>query len=283
MVGRGIALALAGVLLLTPDTALMRLSGLDGAAMLAWRGLMSGAVFFGLWATSRAGGDLRRLISPVGLGAAAAHGLNTICFTAGIAAAPVAVVLVALATTPVWAALLSRALLGERVQRATWVATGLVLIGIAIAVSGETAGDFAPGAVLIGGVLGLACAVLMGLTFVLFRMAPDLPVMLAMGCGALLSGLGAVAFTGTDAMGQGVLWPIVLAGAVILPFSFLALSLATRLTQAANVSLILLLETVLGPLWVWWAVGEVPGPAMWIGGGVVVVSLAGYILMADRA
>ena len=35
--GSGLMLALAGALLLTPDTLLMRLSGLDGGAMLAWR------------------------------------------------------------------------------------------------------------------------------------------------------------------------------------------------------------------------------------------------------
>ncbi len=282
MVGRGFALAIAGVLLLTPDTLFMRLSGFDGAAMLAWRGLLSGAVFLGLWAMTSAAGDLRRMLGPVGLGAVTAHGLNTVCFTAGIATAPVAVVLVALATTPVWAALLSRLLLGEPTRRATWVATALVLLGVALAVSGETAGGFTPADVLKGGALGLVASCLMGLTFVLFRMAPDLPIMLVMGLGALVSGTGAFLLVGPGAMAEGQIWAIVLTGAVILPFSFLALSMATRMTQAANVSLILLLETVLGPLWVWWGVGEAPNTAMWIGGAVVVISLTGYILWAAR-
>ena len=42
--GNGLMLALAGALLLTPDTLLMRLSGLDGGAMLAWRACLAGLV-----------------------------------------------------------------------------------------------------------------------------------------------------------------------------------------------------------------------------------------------
>ncbi len=282
MVGRGFALAIAGVLLLTPDTLFMRLSGFDGYAMLAWRGLLAGAVFLGLWAVTARAGDLRRMLGPVGLGAMTAHGLNNVFFTAGIVTAPVAVVLVALATTPIWAALLSRLLLGEPTRRATWVATALVLLGVGVAVSGDATGGFAASDVLTGGAFGLVTACLMGLTFVLFRMAPDLPVLLCMGLGALAAGTGAFLLVGPGGMAQGQIWAIVLTGAVILPFSFLALSKSTRMIQAANVSLILLLETVLGPLWVWWGVGEAPNTQMWIGGAIVVTSLTGYILWAAR-
>lgn len=281
---RGLALAFAGVLVLTPDTLLMRLSGLDGAAMLVWRGLLSGGVFllfWGLAARDRAG-DLRRVLGGAGLAVTAAHGLNTVCFTAAIAAAPVAVVLIALATTPVWAALLSHLLIGERARPATWVATGLVLIGIVWAVAGEGGGSFGLAGVLTGGALGLAASVLMGLTFVLLRRTPELPVLLCIGGGALIGGLAGVFWTSSGELANGRLWAIALAGGVVLPLSFFALTLSTRMTHAANVSLLLLLETVLGPLWVWWGVGEAPSPGMWSGGALVVTSLAGYILWTAR-
>ena len=60
--------------------------------------------------------------------------------------------------------------------------------------------------------------------------------------------------------------------------SFFSLSSASRYTQAANVSLLMLLETVLGPLWVWLGLGEAPTPRMLAGGAIVIVSLALYIL-----
>ena len=41
----GIVLALIGALILTPDSLLMRLSQMDGGAMLAWRATLAGMVF----------------------------------------------------------------------------------------------------------------------------------------------------------------------------------------------------------------------------------------------
>jgi len=64
--------------------------------------------------------------------------------------------------------------------------------------------------------------------------------------------------------------------------SFFSLSLASRYTHASNVSLLLLLETVLGPLWVWLGVGEEPTPMMLVGGVIVVGSLAIYLWHTGR-
>jgi drug/metabolite transporter (DMT)-like permease len=66
-------------------------------------------------------------------------------------------------------------------------------------------------------------------------------------------------------------------GAVILPLSFGALSMASRHTHASTVSSLFLLETVFGPLWVWWGIGEAPTPAMLLGGVIVIGSLAIYL------
>jgi drug/metabolite transporter, DME family len=51
------------------------------------------------------------------------------------------------------------------------------------------------------------------------------------------------------------------------------LTLGARLIPAAQVALITLLEVVLGPLWVWLAVGEEPTAATLAGGAIVVVAV----------
>lgn len=83
-------------------------------------------------------------------------------------------------------------------------------------------------------------------------------------------------------MTGGTLWPILPAAFVVLPSAFGAMSQASRHTQAANVSLILLLEVVLGPLRVWAGVGEAPTPRMMLDGAIVVATLAGYIAITAR-
>ncbi len=44
---------------------------------------------------------------------------------------------------------------------------------------------------------------------------------------------------------------LLLLGIVVLPISFAMITLSPRYLQAPEVSLILLIETVLGPVWVW--------------------------------
>ena len=66
-------------------------------------------------------------------------------------------------------------------------------------------------------------------------------------------------------------------GLIILPISFFCLTSASRYTAAANIGLLMLLETILGPIWVWLGVGEAPTTQMVFGGAIVVITLALYV------
>ncbi|MEC3861082.1 DMT family transporter [Mesobacterium sp. TK19101] len=273
-------LAAAGALVLTPDALLLRLSGMSGLQMVGWRGLCMGSLFVLAWLVTRKPGDMARLFTGAGLTIVLCQFFNAVSFASGIAAAPVSAVLMAVATGPVWSALLARAFFGERTSAATWITIAAVLTGIAIAVLQPDALT-ATGS-LIGVSFGLGVAVALALNFVILRHNPDLPLLLAIGIGALLAGGFGWAMTGPERMFDGQLWAILITGLVILPTSFFAMSQASRMTAAANVSLLLLLETVLGPVWVWLGVGEVPGPRLVFGGAIVVTALALYLLYLRR-
>jgi drug/metabolite transporter (DMT)-like permease len=75
---------------------------------------------------------------------------------------------------------------------------------------------------------------------------------------------------------------IALTGIFILPLSFVTLSYAARFVPSSTVSLIMLLETVLGPLWVWWGIDEAPSAMMLIGGGIVLTCLAVFLILEGR-
>ena len=281
----GLLLAVFGALVLTPDTLFMRLSDMEGYQMVAWRGLLTGSVMLCAWAlTSRdRRGEAVLLASGAGLLVVACQYVNATLFNLAIAAAPVTIVLFAVATVPVFAAIFARIVFGEPTRPATWITIGAVLTGIGIAVFGKQAGGI--GIDLnsaFGALAGLCVAAAIAFYFVMLRHHPQLPLLLVMGTGALLAGLTGLAVTGPAAMSDGNVWPIVLTGAVILPLSFGSLSLASRHTHASNVSLLILLETVFGPLWVWWGIGEAPTPAMLLGGVIVIGSLAIYLWATGR-
>lgn len=277
----GLALAAFGALILTPDTLFMRLSGMDGFQMVAWRGLLMGALLLAAWVVlrgRRVGAEARALARPAGLVLVSCHLSNSLIFSFAIANAPVPVVLFGLATVPVASAILSRVVLGERTHWSTWATTAAVLSGIALAVFGGGHGEVGGGGgALLGAVLGLSAAIVMALNFVVIRGHPGLPVMPGIGTGAFCAGLVGLAVTGPADMTDGSVPAIAVTGLVILPVSFLSMSLASRMTATANVSLLMLLETVLGPAWLWLFLDEPPTPPMILGGAVVVISLAVYL------
>jgi drug/metabolite transporter (DMT)-like permease len=280
----GLGLAVFGALLLTPDTLFMRLSELDGFSMLVWRGGLSGIayLFIWLWFSLRVEQKMPTVFTLSFGVIVLCQILNATLFSLAIAIAPVAVVLIGVATAPVFAAILSRVFLGETLSKLTIGTAILVMIGLYISVLGQ---DVIPtklsASTLQGAGLGLGVAFSLAMNFTLIR--KDVPFVLAIAIGALLAaGLGALC-------AEALYWPeaknltaIALTGIIILPVSFVTLSYAARFVSSSTVSLIMLLETVLGPLWVWWGIGEIPTDSMLIGGAIVVICLTGFLINQGR-
>jgi drug/metabolite transporter (DMT)-like permease len=285
--GFGLMIATLGALVLTPDAMLMRLSGMGGVQMLGWRSTTMGIVLIGAWAVSRWGAwraDARLIFSGGGVAIAVCQAVNGTFFTFGIVGSPVTMVLLGVATVPIFAAIFAWMLTGEATGRATWITIVFVLVGITLAVFGKADAN-APWdqSALIGALYGLGVAVCLALSFVMIRHYGAVPILPTVGLGALGAGVVGIILTGPAQMMAGAtLWPIFLTGALVLPVSFFCLSYASRHTAAANVSLLLLLETVLGPLWVWLAVGEAPTALMLTGGAIVLITLAAYLLWQRR-
>jgi drug/metabolite transporter (DMT)-like permease len=90
----------------------------------------------------------------------------------------------------------------------------------------------------------------------------------------------AIAIGGAGAALAGL---VALLGIVILPVSLTLITRATHHLPAPAVNLIALLETVLGPLWVWLALGETPSPEVLAGGVLVVGAVTIHSALALRA
>lgn len=281
----GFGLAGFGALTLTPDSLFIRLSGMGAFEMLVWRGIQMGIVMFALaYLLDRKNfsDNIKLTYSRRGLIVSLCQFVSTACFVIGIAETSVSVILFALATSPIFGAFFSRILLGERTHISTWLATLFTLGGILLTVldAGEAHG--APdGSVLFGALCGLTASAAIGMNFVLFRKYQDLPVATITGNGSLLSGLAALAYVGTSTLFDGNVWMISVCGLLILPLSFFCLTSAARYTAAANIGLLMLLETILGPVWVWLGVGESATIQMIFGGIIVIITLAIYVIYSS--
>ena len=274
----GIFLALLGALILTPDTLLMRLSELSGGQMVAWRATQAGSIFFiiGLFPfiLSRSGVKpkiwRKSFVALVFVQMA-----NVFCFAYGIYLAPVAIVLIAVATVPVFSIILGAVVLKEAVDMRTWAIVIIVFFGVTLSVIGDiNSYDIFNLSSILGGLCGLVVAFSLACNFVIIRKDKEVAFPLALGTGGILCGLLAFYFwPSASEINLKSMFYISITGLLILPLSFILLSRASRMTPASNVSIIMLLETILGPLWVWTFTTERPQFLTIIGGIIVILAL----------
>jgi drug/metabolite transporter (DMT)-like permease len=282
----GIALAILGALLLTPDTLLMRISELDGVTMLVWRGGLSGIAYILIWVwfSLRAERKMPIIWTSSFAIIVLSQAINASFFSLAIAIAPVAVVLMAVATVPIFAVVLSRIILGEALSKFSIIVALLVLLGLSISVLGtDSTAPKLDGPTLLGAGLGLGVACSLALNFTIIRKDGSVPFVLAIGVGAFLAaGLGAFFVQGPFLPPLENLTAIAITGMIILPVSFVTLSYAARFAPSSTVSLIMLLETVLGQWGVWWGLGEAPTENMILGGNIVILCLVGFLINQGR-
>jgi drug/metabolite transporter (DMT)-like permease len=274
----GIVLALLGALILTPDTLLMRLSELTGGQMVAWRATQAGSIFFiiGLcpFILSRSGVKpkiwRKSFVALVFVQMA-----NVFCFAYGIYLAPVAIVLIAVATVPVFSIILGAVVLKEAVDMRTWAIVVIVFLGVTLSIISDiNSYDIFNLSSILGGLCGLVVAFSLACNFVIIRKDKEVAFPLALGTGGILCGLLAFYFwPSASEINLKSMFYISITGLLILPLSFILLSRASRMTPASNVSIIMLLETILGPLWVWTFTNESPQFLTIIGGIIVILAL----------
>jgi drug/metabolite transporter (DMT)-like permease len=275
----GVLVTLAGVMIFVPDALVMRLIGGDMLALAFWRGLLSGGVFMlGLMIFAR--GDIpvgRAWLDPKKLVVAGLTAGGVLSWCAAMEHTSAANALLILAIAPFLAAILSWVILSEAIDGATMVAIALVFAGVLIIASGSvTQGR------LLGDAFALMNATTIAAYYVTLRTAGRRNMLPFLAAGSVLGGLLALPFadfapvSGTQALF------IFLSGAVILPGAAGLLMLGPRYLPAPEVSMITLLEVILGPLLVWAVIGENPGRATLVGGGVIIAVLALHTLRRLR-
>ncbi len=218
-----------------------------------------------------------RSIGGLGLLLAAVFTGSSILFLLAVSLTQVVNVLVILATAPFFAACFSLVFLKEKVSAHTWLAIVASFGGIAV-LTLESKGQGA----LLGDLAALGVATLMGAYFSIVRATRQIDMIPAMAVSGLFVALIALPFAAFPAMSQGQILAAGTMGFVVAPISFALITIGPRYLPAPEVSLLLLIETVLGPLWVWLVIAEKPSPLSLIGGAVVVTTLLLHSLYGLR-
>ncbi|KMW60581.1 hypothetical protein AIOL_000743 [Candidatus Rhodobacter oscarellae] len=277
---KGLLLTALGVLLVVPDSLFVRLIGAEPMVTAFWRSLTAGLIvlvvalvwqgpkgFRAVARTGRAG-----LIYAVLIGTTAPGFVLAVTYTS------VANVVFIFASIPLFAALLSRVFLGEPIRpRILWTML-VVWAGLGVIAYGSAQSEVAHWS---GDLWALYVSVAYAAALTAVRRVRDVPMIPAVPMGYL----GAACVLGLVSAPLPLFethWPLLLGHGAFIGAATCLLTLGPRYIGAAEVSLLILLESVLAPLLVWAVIGEEPGAWALAGGAIVLGALVVSNVVALR-
>ncbi len=276
---KGVLIVGLGVVAISPDALIIRLLHMDSPSIVFWRGLLTSVGFLVL-ASVLYRGRMRARVRSIGrfdLAVGVLNGLTNILFVTAITHTAVANTLVILAASPVFGAVLSSLFLGDRIRRETWAACLVILAGVAVIVHGNFGGPN-----LKGDLAAFAASLCSASLFVLLRHTPGSDPIPGITMGGLLSALAILPAVAHFALTAHQFLLAAVLGLVLLPVAIGLITRGPTYITAPEIGLMTLLETVLGPLWVWLAVGEEPSSASVACGALIVAVLLVHSVLSLR-
>ena len=268
---KGSLLAFVAVMFITPDSLFIRLSNIDTWGLVFYRGIIPFVTvllgmlliyklnFFKMLFTSGYHGIIYILT----------FSLTNITFVVSIQNTNVANTLVMIAMAPMLSAILGAIFLKELPDKKTWIAI-FVTFGAAVYIFYDSLklGNF------FGDILGLITALGLAIGAVTIRSAKNKNLVPAAVVGKLIVALFALFFIESFTLTKSdqIIVPLMCIMCVAIPF--VLVTIAPRFIPAAEVNLFFLLETIIGPIWVWLVIQEQPSIETIQGGAVIITAIA---------
>ena len=268
---KGSLLAFVAVMFITPDSLFIRLSNLDTWGLVFYRGIIPFfTVFFGMLLIYKL--NFFKILFSSGF-----HGMiyittfsiTNITFVVSIQNTNVANTLVMIATAPMLSALLSAFFLKEPPDRKTLISIIITFFAIIyIFFDSLKVGNF------YGDILGFITALGLAVGAITIRSAKTKNLVPAAVVGKLFVASFALFFIESFKLTDKDLFIVPLMCILCVAIPFVLVTIAPRFIPAAEVNLFFLLETIIGPIWVWAFIREQPSVETLHGGIIIIVTIA---------
>ena len=280
---KGIALSLIGVLVITPDSLLIRLIGIPSWELLFYRGLIPFVLLFILLLLYYKKNFLHSLLITglPGLFYAILIALGNTTFVISIQNTNVANTLIMIALTPFATAILSSIFLKEHPSQRMWftiISCFFVVLFIFY--------DSYQGNRIFGDLFGLLTAILIGASAVVVRYSKLVNFLPSLLIAKLLTLVLPILFI--QSFPESLIidlreFYLIIAMGICLFIALSFITLAPRYIPAYEVEIFFVLETILGPLWVWLIIHEQPTTKTLIGGICIILIIMSHTLSELRS
>ena len=268
---KGSLLAFIAVMLITPDSIFIRLSNIETWGMLFYRGaipfvvVLVGLIFFYK-------NNLFKALVGIGYPGifyVISFSICNITFIISIQNTNVANTLVMIAMAPMLSAILGSIFLKEIPDQKTWFAIIITLISVTyIFYDSIEMGNF------YGDLFGIITAFGLACNAVIARYAKNRDLVPSAVIGKLCVAIFAFFFVDSFALVDTDLIIVPLMCVMCVAIPFVLVTIAPRFIPAEEVNLFFLLETIIGPFWVWVVIKEQPSIETILGGTVIILTIA---------
>ncbi len=268
---KGSLLAFVAVLFITPDSLFIRLSNVDTWGLVFYRGIIPFfTVFLGMILIYKL--NFFKILFDSGY-----HGIiyvitfsiTNITFVVSIQNTNVANTLVMIATAPLLSAILGAIFLKEPPDKKTWISIIITFFAILyIFFDSLKMGNF------YGDILGFITAIGLAVGAITIRSAKSKNLVPAAVVGKLFVASFALLFIENFVLQDKDLLIVPLMCILCVAIPFVLVTIAPRFITAAEVNLFFLLETIIGPIWVWLIIKEQPSIETLFGGIVIIITIA---------
>ncbi len=268
---KGSLLAFIAVIFITPDSLFIRLSNVDTWGLVFYRGIIPFfAVFLGMLLIYKL--NFFKILFNSGY-----HGIiyigtfsiTNITFVVSIQNTNVANTLVMIATAPMLSAILGSIFLKEPPDKKTWISIIITFFAIIYIFNDSLKLGY-----FYGDILGFITAIGLAVGAVTIRSAKTKNLVPAAVIGKLFVATFALFFIESFILEDKDLIIVPLMCILCVAIPFVLVTIAPRFIPAAEVNLFFLLETIIGPIWVWLIIKEQPSIETLQGGLVIITTIA---------
>ena len=265
---KGSLLAFIAVMFITPDSLFIRLSNLNTWGLVFYRGIIPFLTVFMLMLLIYRLNFFKILLNSSyhGLIYIITFSVTNITFVVSIQNTNVANTLVMIATAPMLSAILGAIILKEPPDKKTWICIIVTFFAVIyIFFDSIKIGNF------YGDILGFVTAIGLAVGAITIRSAKTKNLVPAAVIGKLFVALFALIFVENFILTNNDLLIVPLMCILCVAIPFVLVTIAPRYIPAAEVNLFFLLETIIGPIWVWLIIKEQPSVET-LQGGIIIVS-----------
>ena len=191
--------------------------------------------------------------------------LSFVAYIVAMSKTSVANVVFIISTQTIFLAVFGFLFLKEKITLKGFISIALAFVGLVVML-----GDSINQGTLFGNIVAFAIPINFTILVMIIRKFPELDMVPAIFYSGIFSGLYGIILAGDLSFSTNDILMGFFLGVPQLAFGFICVTIGSKTTPAVTVGLLMLLETIFAPIWVWIFLNEVPPISVFLGGTIII-------------